>query len=90
MDVCVSTFIHHCEVDHFADNGGEFVVFIGKDAVEEAAVCARVIQGDVENIDGRVLDVVAPLAPVPIQTVHEVFVFDRGAHLTVGVDLMTR
>lgn len=76
-------------MDHLADNSVVLIVFEGEDAVEETAVGACVIEGDVEQVYGRILDVRALLASIPIQTVHKVFVFNRGALSTVGVDLMT-
>lgn len=41
------TFSHHSEVHHLADNRVVFVVIVEEDAVEEAAVGARVIEGDI-------------------------------------------
>ncbi|TNN53210.1 hypothetical protein EYF80_036571 [Liparis tanakae] len=82
------TFSHHGELDHLADIGAVLVVGVEEDAVEEASVGARVVVGDVEQVDGRVLDVRAPLTSVPINPIHEVFVLDDRALLIVGVDLM--
>lgn len=82
------TFSHHSEVDHLADNGVVLIVGVEEDAVEEAAVGARVVEGDVEQVYGRVLDVVAPLTSVPVHTVHKVVAFNGGAVLVVGVDLV--
>lgn len=84
------TFPHHVEVDHLADDGVVLIVGVEEDAVEEALVSARVVEGDVEHVDGPVLDVVAPLAPVPVHAVHEVVVDYGGAVLVVGVDLEPR
>lgn len=63
------------------------VVFVGEGAVEEAAVGSRVVEGDVQNVDGGVLDVVAPLAAVPVDAILEEVVFDGGSVLIVAVDL---
>lgn len=84
------TFPHHVEVDHLADDGVVLIVGVEEDAVEEALVSARVVKGDVEHVDGPVLDVVAPLAPVPVHAVHEVVVDYGGAVLVVGIDLEPR
>lgn len=72
---------------HFADVGVVLVVLVEEDSVEEALVGARVVEGHVEQVYGRVLDVVAPLAAVPVHTVHEVVVFDGGTVLVIRVDL---
>lgn len=77
-------------MDHLADDGAVLVVVVEEDAVEEALVGARVIEGDIEQVYGRVLDVVAPLASVPIYAVHEVVALDVLAFLCVGVDLVPR
>lgn len=73
---------------HFADDRVVLVVLVAEDAVEETVVGARVVEGDVEQVNGCILDVVAPLTSVPIQAVEEVLVFNTGAVLVVGVDLM--
>lgn len=75
-------------MDHLADDGVELVVVVEEDAVEEAAVRARVVEGDVEQVNGRVLDVAAPLASVPVDAVQELFIFDGGVVFLVGVDLL--
>lgn len=72
---------------HLADDGAVLVVLVEEDAVEEAAVGARVVEGDVEQVYGAILDVVARLAPDPIQAVQKLVARDGGAILVVGVDL---
>ncbi len=74
-------------MDDLADDGVVFIVGVEEDAVEEAAVGARVVEGDVEKVYGRILDVRAPFTPVPVYTVQKLFAFDGGAVLVVGVDL---
>lgn len=81
------TFPHHGEVDHLADDIFVAIALVGQDAVEEALVGARVIEGHVEQVDGGILDVVAPLAAVPVDAFIELLVFNHGAGLAVGVDL---
>lgn len=73
-------------MDHLADHGVVLVLLVEEGAVEEAAVGARVVEGDVEQVDGRVLDVVAPLASVPADAFQKLFVLDGGT-IVVGVDL---
>lgn len=75
-------------MDHLADDSVVLVVVVEEDAVEEAAVRARVVEGDVEQVYGRVLDVAAPLASIPVDAVQELFIFDSGVVLLVGVDLL--
>lgn len=86
---CRPTFSHHSEVHHLADDSVVFVVVVEEDAVEEAAVGARVIEGDVEQVYGRVLDVVVSLTAIPVDALQELIVFNVGAVLVVGVDLFT-
>ncbi len=74
-------------MDNLADDGVVLIVTVEEDAVEEAAVGARVVEGDVEQVYGRILDVIAPFTPIPVHAVQEVFIFDGGAVLVVGVDL---
>lgn len=81
------TFGHHSQVHHLADDGVVLVVLVEEDAVEEALVGSRVVEGDVEQVDGRVLDVVAAFAAVPVDAVHELVALDGPALLIVGVDL---
>lgn len=83
------TLGHHGQVHHLADHGVVLVVAVEEGAVEEAAVGARVIEGDIEQVDGGVLDVVAPLASVPVDALQKLLVFDGGA-IVVGVDLRAR
>lgn len=84
---CDDTFSHHGEVDHLADEVFVAIALIGQDAVKEALVGARVVEGHVEQVNRSVLDVVAPLAPFPVHALVELLVFDHGAGLAVGVDL---
>lgn len=77
-------------MDHLADESVVLIVVEEEDAVEEAAVGARVIEGDVEKVYGCILDVVAPFTAVPIQTVQEVIIFNDGAVPIVGVDLVAQ
>lgn len=84
---CRRTFSHHGEVNHLADKADILIVFKEEDAVEEASVGARVIEGDVEHVYRRILDVFASFSPVPIQTLHELFVFNHGAAIVVAIDL---
>lgn len=72
---------------HLADFVLVLVVGIDEGAVQEALVGARVVEGDVEQVDGSILDVIASLAAIPVDAVHELIVLDRGAVLIVGVDL---
>lgn len=74
-------------MDDLADDGVVFIVAVEEDAVEEAAVGARVVEGDVEQVYGRILDVGAPFTPVPVHALQKLFVFDGGAVLVVSVDL---
>lgn len=74
-------------MDHLADDGVVLVVLVGEQAVEEAAVGARVVEGHVQQVNGRVLDVVASLASVPVDAVGELLVFDHAAVLVEAVDL---
>ena len=87
---CHRTFSHHIEVDQYSDDVGVVVVFVDEDAVEVAAVGPRVVVGDVEHVDGSILDVVALFAPVPVHAVDEVFALDGGHPGAVGVDLGDR
>lgn len=75
-------------MDHLADDVDVLVVTVEESAVEETAVGARIVEGDVEQVYGRVLDVGASLAAFPLDALHELFVFDDGAVLVVGVDLV--
>lgn len=81
------TLGHHGQVDHLADHGVVLVLIVEEGAVEEAAVGSRVVEADVEQVDGRVLDVVAPLAPVPEDALQKLLVLDGGP-VVVGVDLV--
>lgn len=74
-------------MDHLADHGVVLVLIVEEGAVEEAAVGSRVVEGDVEQVDGRVLDVVAPLASVPVDAFQKLLVLDGGP-VVVGVDLV--
>lgn len=80
------TLGHHGQVHHLADHGVVLVVGVEEGAVEEAAVGARVVEGDVEQVDGGVLDVAAPLASFPDDALQKLLVLDGGA-VVVGVDL---
>lgn len=77
-------------MDNLADDGVVLIVFVEEGAVEEAAVGARVVEGDIEQVYGRVLDVVASLTSVPVDALQKLFVFDVGALLVVGVDLVSQ
>lgn len=77
-------------MDHLADHGVVLVVFVEEDAVEEAAVGARVVEGDIEQVYGCVLDVFASLTSVPVDALQKLFTFDVGALLVVGVDLVSQ
>lgn len=68
------TLGHHVEDDEFGGVGVELVAGEGEVTAEEAAVGARVIEGDVEDVDGAVLHIHSVLAAVPIQTVNETLV----------------
>lgn len=75
-------------MDHLADHGVVLIlVVVEEGAVEEAAVGPRVVEGDVEQVDGRVLDVAAPLASVPVDALQKLLVLDGGP-VVVGVDLV--
>lgn len=74
-------------MDHLADDVFVVIALVGQDAVEEALVGARVVEGHVEQVNGGVLDVVAPLAPIPVDAFIKLLVLDHGAGLAVGVDL---
>lgn len=75
-------------MDHLADDVVVLVVIEEEDAVEEAAVGARIVEGDIEQVYGPVLDVAASLTAVPVNALQKLFVFDGGAILVVGVDLV--
>lgn len=75
-------------MDHLADQSVVLIVFEEEDSVEEAAVGARVVEGDVEQVYGRILNVAAPFTSVPVHTVYKLITFNHGAALTVGVDLV--
>lgn len=56
-------------MDHLADEADVLIVIKEEDAIEEASVGASVIEGDVEQVYWRILDVVAPFSPIPVQAV---------------------
>lgn len=82
------TLGHH--IDDYELGGVGAVLIAGESevAVEVAAVGARVIEGDVEDVNGAVLHVQCVLAAIPIQTIIETVVKDFGCHFRViAVDL---
>lgn len=72
---------------HFADNVVVLVVIVGEDAVEKAPVSARVIEGDIEQVYGRILNVLAPFASVPVDTICKLVILNGGFIPIVGVYL---
>lgn len=57
-------------------------MLVAQDAVEDAAVDARVVEGDVQDVHGRVLNVEGFPAAVPLHPILKALVHDVG-HLTV-------
>lgn len=58
----------------------------GEGAVDCAAVCPRVIEGDAMNVNGSCLNV-AVLCPMPLQTVAEIFMEDVGIGVVIVENL---
>lgn len=75
---------------NLADNGLVFVELVRQEPVEEATVGARVIEGDIEEVDGRILYVLAPLTAVPVHTILEALIHNVLALLIVIIYLMTQ
>lgn len=87
---CSRTFAHDGEVHLFAGDGGELVVFVAEHSVEDAAVDAGVVEGDVEEVHRRVLEVKGVLAAVPLHAVLKALVDDAGRLAVVAVNLSRR
>lgn len=83
----VLTFRHHIEVDYLAGVGLELVVGVDERALKGAQVGPGVIVGHVEDVDGAVLQVLGPLAAVPVQTLVETRVDDFTVFVLIGVQL---
>lgn len=73
-----------------ADNSLVFVELIRQEPVEVATVGARVIEGDIEEVDGRILYVLALLTAAPVHTVLEALIHNVLALLIVIIYLMTQ
>uniref|UniRef100_A0A0E9V150 Uncharacterized protein n=1 Tax=Anguilla anguilla TaxID=7936 RepID=A0A0E9V150_ANGAN len=72
-------FGHHSEVDQLAGFGGVLIEGVGEDAVKQTTVCARVIEGDVEDVNGGILNVIRVFAAVPVQSVLKTVVQNGGS-----------
>ena len=73
-----------------ADNGLVFVELVRQEPVEEATVGARVIEGDIEEVDGRILYVIALLTAAPVHAVLKALIHNVLALLIVIIYLMTQ
>lgn len=83
------TFSHHNEL-HLLLHGDVFIVLCQeKRAVNGAAVCPRVIEGDIMHVNGSYLNISVHW-PMPLQAVDEVFMEDVSAGVVVVEYLMGR
>lgn len=81
------TFEHHAYIDDLAGVAAEGVVVVDEHAAEDALVAARVVKGDVGDVDGTVLEVQRPPAAAPLQAPVEALVRDPAALILVAVQL---